>query len=128
MKLNKTLILVILSILFISSNSHASLGKKGRGKAKIEIGAFQYGAGAMLTVTGKAAQKLFEEITFRGEDVDQAGDNVYQNAPPEMISTSDDIEVKQTKNLQCVRKSKRYTCKIFIRENGVVGDIPQLYL
>lgn len=127
-----TVALLFLAFFALDANAYLGIKGKGKGKASVKMGTYQYGNGAMLEVTGKAAKALFDKLNFPApikplED-DEDTPNVNLIEVPTSSQVTEHMEIRQTDSLQCVRTKKKYNCKIFIREDGTVGEIAPLYL
>lgn len=81
----------------------------------------------MIEISGKTAKELFENLDFTPSNVIQQAD-----IQPDIIIENNDqvtehLSIRQTDNLQCIKEKKKYSCKIFIRKDGTVGELPQLF-
>jgi hypothetical protein len=127
-----TVALLFLAFFALDANAFLGLKGKGNGKASVKMGTYQYGNGAMLEVTGKAAKVLFEKLNFPAPlnplKVDEDAPDVNLIEVPTSSQVTEHMEIRQSDSLQCIRTKKKYNCKIFIREDGTVGEIAPLYL
>lgn len=112
-------------LMIFSAPSQAFLKKKN--SVDVKFGTFTYGNGAMIEIAGKVAKELFDNLDFNANDIIPQADIQPGITVENNNQVTEHISIRQTDSLQCIKENKKYSCKIFVRKDGTVGELPQLF-